>query len=450
MFPFTLPSFGLNINLNSTSDDSDDVVKNKDCEKIVQIDANADGSCFLHAILKCSHPDYQKAETEKERQEIAYEIRKDLVPMLREPNPNYPTLESVVKFVKRSLLDPDNKKELTSEEKGIRFKGFLQTAYSFDYISYPSQMKFFTNEYFESLEEVYSYVASYREYLVKFDEYLKDGEFPIFKEISKKKIEKEDVEIYSLNDDMQNFITALKEVHENLSKKVNEKYYNLQIVLSAKLGNELYNPQNFGVPYVQTFLKGEELPKGLYHFLPYNCYFFTANSGVLTRFAYYPEKLIPGLEDLEEILNNTRKFLGDMDIVPYIPGMLDLNIIVINFTENQLVTEYSSEETQNHPWVVIINNNNAHYDACGYTDEDEKLITLFNKEDDFIYKILSSKENQGKIDWNKEKSKEKEISYKVSYETMTVSQLKEVALQKNIKITTTMKKGDIIKKLKEN
>ena len=100
MFPFTLPGFGLNINLNSDSDDSDDVVKNKECEKVVQIDANADGSCFLHAILKCSHPDYQKVETEKERQEIAYEIRKDLVPMLREPNPNYPTLESVVKYVK--------------------------------------------------------------------------------------------------------------------------------------------------------------------------------------------------------------------------------------------------------------------------------------------------------------------------------------------------------------
>ena len=150
-----------------------------------------------------------------------------------------------------------------------------------------------------------------------------------------------------------------------------------------------------------------------------------------------------------------------MDIVPYIPAMLELNIMVINFNENQLVTEYSSEETQNEPWIVISNNNNAHYYSCGYRDEEGDIMTLFKKEDIFIQRILNSKDSQGKIDWNKEiipKPEEVQIIVEVSktlellktsekLTSKTVSQLKEIASKRGIKILSSAKKADILKLL---
>jgi len=446
-------------------DDSDEFVKNKEDSNLLQIETIADGTCFLHAVLKCCSPDYQELSKDKDRREFAYKIRRELIPILRTENPKFPNLESVVQFVKKSLMG--NTKGKSDEAKGIQFKSFLQTAYGFEYLSYPKQMKPFTSDYFDSLEEIYLHVASYREYLVKFDDFLnKNSEIPDFKDLTKKSGNRDEVKIEKLNEEMQTFVNALKEVQNALSKKVNEQYYSLKKVLKAKLGLELYNPRNFGVGYIQAFLKDEPLPKGLYHELPYNCYFFTANPGVLTRFAYYPEKLIPGLQDLESILDNTRRFLGDVDIVPYIPAMLELNILVINFHENQLLTEYSSEETQNEPWIVISNNNNEHYYSCGYRDEEGDIMTLFNKEDLFIQRILISKESQGKIDWNKEIIPKTEKVQNVIEETevkdsktlevpkssenltsKTISQLKDIASKRGIKIPSSAKKADILKLL---
>jgi hypothetical protein len=444
-------------------EDSDNFVENNENSNVLQIETCADGTCFLHAILKCCSPEYQEMSKEKERREFAYKIRRELIPMLRSENPKFPTLESVVQFVKKSLMGETKGK--SNEAKGIQFKSFLQTAYGFEYLSYPTQLKPFTSDYFDSLEEIYLYVALYREYLVKFDEFLnKNEEIPEFKKLQKKYGNRDEIKIEDLNEEMQKFVNALKEVQNALSKKVNEQYYTLKKVLKAKLGLELYNPQNFGVGYIQAFLKEEELPKGLYHELPWNCYFFTANPGVLTRFAYYPEKLIPGLKDLESILDNTRRFLGDMDIVPYIPAMLELNILVIDFHKNTLINEYSSDETQNEPWVVISNNNNAHYYSCGYRDEEGDITTLFKKEDQFIQRILISKQNQGSIDWNKEnepkvsvqlfikipefvEESEDQKEFSESLVSKTISQLKEIASKRGIKIPSSAKKADIVKLL---
>jgi hypothetical protein len=453
---------------HTNQDDSDDFVENKEDSNILQIETIADGTCFLHAVLKCCSPEYQELSKEKDRREFAYKIRRELIPMLRTENPKFPSLESVVQFVKKSLMGITKGK--SNETKGIQFKSFLETAFGFEYFSYPKQLKPFSPDYFDSLEEIYLYVANYRKYLIKFDDFLnkKESDIPDFKEILKKSGNRNEIKIEELNEEMKAFIKALKEVQNALSKKVNEQYYSLKKVLKTKLGLELYNPQNFGVGYVQAFLKDEPLPKGLYHELPWNCYFFTANSGVLTRFAYYPEKLIPGLQDLESILDNTRKFLGDVDIVPYIPAMLELNILVINFNENQFVNEYSSEETQNEPWIVISNNNNAHYYSCGYRDEEDEIMTLFKKEDPFIQRILMSKESQGKIDWNKKIKEiipspeevqivvEEEVKVSKTLElpkvsenltSKTVSQLKEIASKQGIKIPSSAKKADILKLL---
>jgi hypothetical protein len=470
---------------NDDREDSDSSTCNKEDEKIVQIDTCADGTCFLHAVLKCCSPEYQELTKEKDRREFAYKIRRELIPMLRTENPKYPTLESVVEFVKKSLMDNKGKTPDSEEAVGIQFKEFLQTAYNFEYLSLPKQMKPLNSDYFDSLEEVYDHVSQYREYLVKFDDFLSKRDsslsLPDFPDLRKKSGNRSEIQIEELNDEMKSFINALKDVQNAISKKVNEHHFALKKMLEAKLGNELYNPQNFGVPYIQAFLKGDELPKGLYSELPWNAYFFTANAGVLTRFAYYSERLIPGLEDLERILDNTRSFLGDMDIVPFIPSMIELNILVIDFNENQLVNEYlvdsSTEETQNESWVVISNNNNAHYYSCGYKDEEGQIITMFNKSDLFIQRILASKEHQGKIDWKKEietivsKSEIPEIpNIKIPEEiqetsvaenlqenllknlqgnisSKTIPQLKEIALQRGIKIPSSAKKSDILKLL---
>jgi hypothetical protein len=446
-------------------EDSDNSTCNKENEKVVQIDTCADGTCFLHAVLKCCSPEYQELTKEKDRREFAYKIRRELIPMLRTENPKYPTLESVVEFVKKALLENKGKTPDSEEAVGIQFKEFLRTAYNFEYLSLPKQMKPLNSDYFDSIEEVYGYVAYYREYLVKFDDFLskKEIEIPDFPDLRKKSGDRSEIQVEELNEEMKSFINALKDVQDAISKKVNEHHFALKKMLEVKLGNELYNPQNFGVPYIQAFLKGDELPKGLYSELPWNAYFFTANAGVLTRFAYYPDRLIPGLEDLERILNNTRSFLGDMDIVPFIPSMIELNILVINFDENQLVNEYlvdsSVEEVEDESWVVISNNNNSHYYSCGYKDEEGQIITMFNKSDLFIQRILASKEHQGRIDWNREIEIPEVSSIEIqepetvvsnlqeNLSSKTIPQLKEIASKRGIKIPSSAKKADILKLL---
>jgi len=147
-----------------------------------------------------------------------------------------------------------------------------------------------------------------------------------------------------------------------------------------------------------------------------------------------------------------------MDIVPFIPSIFELNIIVINFDENQLINEYSYEDTQDDPWVVIAHSG-SHYDSCGLkrkVEESELIQTIFTIEDPFIQSILKSKDTKGKIDWSLMNKKE-EIKLlpptpkrvDIPYEKMTVDELKKIAFERKIRITTTMRKQDIINLLKD-
>jgi len=380
-------------------DDSDDIRRHFEKSNILKIDANADGSCFLHSVFKCSYPEYQKCTKERERRKLVCEFRHELMYMLQTPNQNFPTLESVVYFVKKTFLG--NEKGNSKEKKGAKFLEFLKCAYNFEY-DYPVQMKEYSKDYFDSMQEYYLYFIKYREYLLKYDTFLNgtNSEIPKFEDVSRKKGNRETIELTSLSEEIETFLKNLKNGHSHLCKIINEQFYHLKKKLQTELGHELYNPQNFGVPYIQAHLNHQPLPEGMYSKLPWNCYFFTANSGVLTRFAYYKEGLIPKLEELNEILANFREFLGDSDIIPFIPGMLNLNVIVIDFYRNQLINEYSSEETKDNPWIVICNSNNAHFDACAIELDEDTIQTLFSREHPFIQCILRSKENKGKIIWD--------------------------------------------------
>jgi len=380
------------------SDDSDEITENKGLKSIVKIEALGDGSCFIHSILKCSHEEYRRSPIIRDRKDIAYDLRRHLKDQLREPNPKYSDLKSVVRMVKNHFFGKS--KILNKESKGIKTRNFFQVCFGFEYLPLPSQMKPYTVDYFDSLKEYYDYISNYRLYLLEFDKFMdrKIPELPKVSNINQKSGKRENIILKPLNKELLDYIQNVVKFQNDLSKRVNEVTDDLRKILKKGLGIQLYNPQNFGCPYVQAFLRNRPPPKGMYNDIPFNAYFFTANPGMLDRFTYYTERLIPRLEDMERILDDTRLFLGDMDIVPFIPGMFELNIIVINFENNQLINEYSYEETQQDPWIVISNNGN-HYDSCGII-RNELIQTIFTIEDPFISTILKSKESQGKIDWS--------------------------------------------------
>ena len=459
MFPF--------ISLQNRDEKEDEtVMENLEDNRIVKISAIADGTCFIHSILKCYHDQYRENKLENFRKELAYEVRRDFITMLKEPNPNYPDMDSTIKFVKESFFGKT--KSVSKEIKGQKFSEFLQTAYGFQYLTYPDQMKLYSVKYFDTLKEFYDYIVSYRTYLDNFNKFInsKIPEKPILEDKKPKSNDRNAICLADLSPELTVYIKDMKKVHNNLSRKVDMSCYILMKKLKNELKQELFNPQNFGVPYVQAHLKGTPLPKGLYPDLPYNCYFFTANSGVLSRFAYYPLGMLPGLEQICRILDETRMFLGDTDIIPFIPGMLDVNVIVINFNDNEIINDYITEISSvkgtfedisvkgtfedisdNSKWIVICNSNNSHFDACGYKDKDTKIYTLFNKDHPFIKTILKSKDTKGKIDWS---LIDKFSEPKVNYSIYSVVQLKKMAEEKGLKIKNSMLKNDIIKLLEDN
>lgn len=451
-----LNMFNINksLSFDENSKEDETITENSNDSRVVKISAIADGTCFIHSLLKCFHPEYMSNKNEKFRRDLAYEIRRDFIEMLKEPNPNYPDMESTVKFVKMSFFGKD---KITSKEiKGRKFCEFLQVAYGFEYLKYPDQMKLYTIQYFDDIKEFYDYLVSYRNYLDEFNKFIniKIPNKPNFEDLKLKSGNRDNVLLPDLPPELTAYVKDMKKVHNNLSKKVDMTYYILMKKLKNELKYELYNPQNFGVSYIQAHMKGQTLPKGLYSELPYNCYFFTANSGVLSRFAYYPLGILPGLDQICKILDTTYMFLADTDIIPFIPGMLNHNLIVINFNENEIISDYiiekvtqSDKDFDNLLWIVICNSNNAHFDSCGYREKDGTIVTCFTKDHPFIQTILKSKETKGKIDWC---LIDKFSEPKINYNIFTVTQLKKMADEKGLKIKNSMNKLDIINLLKNN
>lgn len=432
--------------MENDSKENEIVTENKEDNRVVKISSISDGTCFIHSVLKCYHQEYRTNNEEKFRKELAYEIRREFIDLLKEPNPVYSDMESTVKFVKQSFF---GKEKIESKEtKGKKFSEFLQVAYGFQYLTYPDQMKLYSVQYFDNLKEFYDYLIMYRNYLDEFNKYInvKIPERPKFENLQVKTGNRSVITLPNLPTDLSDYIKDMKKVHNNLSRKVDMTYYILMKKLKAELKLELFNPQNFGVPYVQAHMKSLPLPKGLFSELPYNCYFFTANSGVLSRFAYYPLGMLPGIEQICHILQETRLFLGDTDIIPFIPGMLDINIIVINFEKNEIINEYCSENLENDKWIVITNIDNRHFESCGFKDKDGKIYTLFQKDHPFIQTILKAKQAKGKIDWS---CIDKFSAPKINYNNYSVVQLKKIAEEKNIKLKPNILKGDLIKILED-
>ena len=440
-------NFSRIFSLSKMEDDSkeiENITENKEDNRVVKISSIADGTCFIHSILKCYHQDYRNNSNENFRRELAYEVRREFIDLLKEPNSNYPDLESTTKFVKQSFFGKE--KIASKETKGQKFSEFIQVAYGFQYLTYPDQMKLYSVQYFDNLKEFYDYIGAYRNYLDEFNKYInvKIPERPKFENLQSKSGDRSSVVLPNLPTELSAYVKDMKKVHNNLSRKVDMTYYILMKKLKTELKLELFNPQNFGVPYVQAHMKGNPLPKGLFSELPYNCYFFTANSGVLSRFAYYPLGMLPGIEQICKILQETRLFLGDTDIIPFIPGMLDLNLIVIDFEKNEIINEYSSEKSDSDKWILITNIDNRHFESCGFKDKDGKIYTLFQKDHPFIQTVLKAKQHKGKIDWN---YIDKFFAPKVNYNNYSVANLKKMAEEKGIKVKPNILKGDLVKVL---
>ena len=217
----------VNVTTIDNNKDSDNIEYNKECENIVKIETIGDGSCFIHSILKCAHEEYIQKRLIGERKEIAYEFRKSLIDILKEPNPNFPTLESVVALVKLNFFG--NKKGLNKEEKGIKTVNFFRVCYGFEYLPHPVQMKPYTIEYFSSIKEYYDYVVRYRNYLLNFDSYL-DRKISTIPKFESLKSNNYNVELKPLNKELLEYVDSMIKVQENISKRVNELTYDLRKV----------------------------------------------------------------------------------------------------------------------------------------------------------------------------------------------------------------------------
>ena len=140
--------------------------------------------------------------------------------------------------------------------------------------------------------------------------------------------------------------------------------------------------------------------KGIYHKLPYNCYYFTVNNGAnLNSFEILKIDKVDNLNRIHYIIENGR-FLGDSDIVPFVPEICNVNIIVIDYRNDKFITEYINNKSDC-KYVVFDNSGNMHYSTIGVIDDSTDMLqTLFDADDPFIQKILNSKEHKGNIEWN--------------------------------------------------
>jgi hypothetical protein len=341
-------------------------------------------SCFIHSLLH-SYDKYIEGN-EEEKVNFAEKFRLEILSKLKEENPKYTTLESVIQLVNNYF---------NFEKNHFEFINFLRIAYSFDasYLEPPDSLISYKIDKYD-IEDYKKYLSNYREYLINYQKKLNNFSHPKFVYSAPKismvplKDNKDLEEVYKV---FTEEITKFYKFCEDKNKKIIEKYrLELEKIITKEI---LYNPQNFGPKVIEAYIeKNNFIPKGKYHYLAFNCYYFTINNGAnLIRF---DESNGANFEKINHIITGKR-FFSDDDIIPMIPELFNINIIILNRRARQLINHYEYSEANK--YICINNEDNTHFDALCLKSEDDTVYTLFDKKDSFIQTILSSKENKGKL-----------------------------------------------------
>lgn len=297
-----------------------------------------DGNCLIHAILQAAFPDYQKSEDLSSKREIAKRFRELMSKYILEPDPLYPTEESVANGIRKQFRT-DNPRN---------FLEFLRCMYN-----YNSSFKFPNEKDTKQSDE---------EYVT----YLKD---------------------FCKENDIESEIIFL-EVEKVVKSRVNS----FREKIEEKLGNNLYLPNKFNKGVIEAILNADEstsIPEGLYKEYHYNARIFTfCDFGTLV-------KIEMEYNDFNEVLfirNFPRyfasnNFIGDADVLPLVPDIMEINIIVINFTTMELVSSYETKKSNR--YVILNNDDNLHYETIG-EETDSGVNYIFTKESPIIQEFLKN------------------------------------------------------------
>lgn len=306
-------------------------------EDFTTIDVPADGNCLIHSILRASYKDYINNEDDNYRRTLSAHFRKLMSSSILEPDEDYKTKDSVATFVMDIF-------EITKPRK---FMEFLEGMYNYTNreLTYPREP-----DDKISLEEYMNIIKS---------------------------------------EDSIYFDTA-RELYDHLEKILNKKIIEFRHMLEEKMGNKLYLPTTFNKGVIEAILEDKEAPDGLYSTLPFNCKIFTYSKGAnLIKFAYEYSKL----EDVLYLRNvslffNSRLFIGDENVLSYIPDIMHINLIIVDIEENNVINIYETNKSD--MYVIVHSIRNIHFEPVEVKFKAKKF-TLFERDDEFIQNIISSK-----------------------------------------------------------
>jgi hypothetical protein len=161
--------------------------------------------------------------------------------------------------------------------------------------------------------------------------------------------------------------------------------------LEDKLGDKLYLPNKFNKGVIEAILEGKEIPQGKYSEFPFNSKIFTACKGAnLIKLDYEYNKMEDVLY-LRQVPRYfaSRNFIGDADVMSYIPDLLEVNLVFVDIDNNKFISLYETSKSDR--YIIIHNRENLHYETVGLRVE-EGIQTIFSKDDEIIQEILKKED----------------------------------------------------------
>jgi hypothetical protein len=362
--------------------ENENIAISKFSDKLVCIDTIADGNCLIHAILKASNEDYQNTSSVFYRKNMAIHYRKLLSEAILKPDNNYSTIEDMANLVRYEY----------KTEQPRNFMEFLRTMYNYttSYISYPNPIMPTEKLKLFNIQSVKKYIVEYKEYLINFNEKI---ESKLTTDVRCPNINHniDDIPDEISDTDLKN-IEILNLVYKDLEDVIDSHIKNLKHILEKTLSYYLYIPTFFNKEVIEKALTYEEkdgeiipvsldkLPKGIYSEFPFNCFLFSASGAVpLFKFEFEYNKL-PGIVKLGDIPRHldSRRFIGDGDAMLYVPYLLCVNLIVMDFETNSVLAIYENEHSDK--YVIINNDNNVHFETIGVITKLDNSVFLSSKD----------------------------------------------------------------------
>jgi len=381
----------------------ENITSHPKCERLVSIETIADGSCLIHSILKGYHSAYQKSLEISFRVSMAKDYRRNMGDYILKPNILYETEEDTANLVRQEY----------NTEIPKKFMSFLRMMYNYTetYIDYPYEMEELTkNGHRYSTDTYILYLKEYKNYLKEFVNKISTQSKSFIKPpgISSKR-------------DIVDIITILPEIdtckkyYNEVCSYVEDHIKRLKTILESIMGYKLYLPNYFNKGVIEYILSNcvendnlhsidlNLLPKGKYFELPYNCNLFTlckASSLMKFEMEYNDFDEIVSLGDISNHFKS-RRFIGDGDVLSFIPHILGVNLIIISFENSCVISVYDNDLSDK--YIVVNNIRNVHFETVGIKlggniqVEDGLIKTLFGKDDSFIIELLKKSKN---IDFN--------------------------------------------------